>query len=585
MLKNMKVRSKLISSFGVVVVLYIITVLVSISGISRVSNGLNSFYQIPFPMLASALQAQVNTNQIQAAVLRAASSSDEAKTQEYLSEVSTNAQALTDAITTLEGVYDGDAAVLDRVTQTRASLGACRQQVVDLLKAGQKDEAWALIDSSYLAACAQMDSVLSDVITASEIRAREYYNSGNQDYRYSLIFEICLSIICIILTGILVIFLTRSITRPIFEIEKAVSAMAKGDMHTPVTYESKDELGHLSENLRFVLKTLSSYIGHICDRLNSMASGDLTVEMDMEYLGEFASIRESGNQIIHALNETLGRINISAEQVASGSDQVSAGAQALSQGATEQASSVEELTATIEDLSQQVSSTAANAEDVNNQLTKTAESVSVCNSQMEEMMQAMEKISTSSNNIGRIIKTIEDIAFQTNILALNAAVEAARAGSAGKGFAVVADEVRSLASKSGEAAKNTTALIEESLRVVEGGVQITQQTRATLTDIVQGTELVVDGMRKITSAADSQAIGIQQVTQGMDQISAVVQTNSATSEQSAAASEELSSQSQELKRMVSRFRLAGSPPSSSFDAEPLDTVSSSSSFNTGKYDF
>lgn len=584
MLKNMKVRSKLISSFGVVIFLYVITVLVSISGIFRVSDGLKSFYQVPFPMLANALQAQVSTNQTQAAILRASSTSDEAKMQEYLSEAMTTAQTLTDAINSLSDIYDGDKAVLDRVVQTRTKLSEYRQQVVDLLKAGKKEEAQALIEGAYSATCTEIDLHLSDVIAASEVRAQDYYNSGNQNYLSSLIFQICLSIICIVLTEILVVLLTRSITRPIFEIEKAVSAMAKGDMKTPVTYESKDELGHLSENLRFVLKTLSSYISHICSRLNSMASGDLTVEMDMEYLGEFASIRESGNQIIHALNETLGRINISAEQVASGSDQVSAGAQALSQGATEQASSVEELTATIEDLSQQVSSTAANAADVNSQLTKTAESVSVCNSQMEEMMQAMEKINTSSNNIGRVIKTIEDIAFQTNILALNAAVEAARAGSAGKGFAVVADEVRSLASKSGEAAKNTTALIEESLRVVEGGVQITQQTRATLTDIVQGTEVVVEGMKKITSAADSQAIGIQQVTQGMDQISAVVQTNSATSEESAAASEELSSQSQELKRMVSRFRLAGSQASSSFDAEPVAS-SSVSSFDTGKYDF
>ena len=189
--------------------------------------------------------------------------------------------------------------------------------------------------------------------------------------------------------------------------------MAKGDLHGIVTYQSKDELGELAENLRFVLATLSDYVKHISGKLKMLADGNFNTEMDMEYLGDFASIRVSGNQIIEALNNTLGQINQSAEQVASG-------AQALSQGATEQASSVEELAATINELSGQVTNTASNARDVNNLIDSTRDAIDGCNQQMGDMMHAMEKINTSSSEIGKIIKTIEDIAFQTNILALNA---------------------------------------------------------------------------------------------------------------------------------------------------------------------
>ena len=326
-------------------------------------------------------------------------------------------------------------------------------------------------------------------------------------------------------------------------------------MHTEVTYQSKDELGVLAENLRFVLKTLSSYIAHICSRMDSLAEGDLSIEMDMNYLGEFESIQHSGNKIIESMNDAMSQLHQAADQVASGSEQVSSGAQALSQGATEQASSVEELAATINDLSAKVSETAHNARDINEQITLTASEIDNSNHMMESMMAAMTKINDCSSEIEKIIKTIEDIAFQTNILALNAAVEAARAGEAGKGFAVVADEVRSLASKSQEAAKDTTALISNSLTAVSEGNQIAADTQSSLVKVVTSSQKIAENMTSITQASDTQAEGIQQVTIGLDQISSVVQTNSATAEESAAASEELFSQSSLLKSLVGRFRL------------------------------
>ena len=236
---------------------------------------------------------------------------------------------------------------------------------------------------------------------------------------------------------------------------------------------------------------------------------------------------------------------------------MSNGAQALSQGSTEQASSVERLVVTLNDLSEQVTQTAGKSRDVNNLILETVREVNDSNTKMEAMMGAMTKINNCSSEIEKIIKTIEDIAFQTNILALNAAVEAARAGEAGKGFAVVADEVRSLASKSAEAAKDTNILISNSLTAVTEGNKIAEDTQKSLMTVVTSAQQIESNMVQITEASDMQAEELRQVTLGIDQISSVIQTNSATAQESAAASEELFNQSKLLKRLVNQFRTGG----------------------------
>ncbi|MGO5051819.1 methyl-accepting chemotaxis protein [Lachnospiraceae bacterium LCP25S3_G4] len=343
---------------------------------------------------------------------------------------------------------------------------------------------------------------------------------------------------------------------PIQQVVNLAEKMGRCDLHTDgITSASNDELGQLTTLFHNTSSTLSEYICEISELLNSMASGNLNASIEREYIGDFKVIQDSFNYILDSLNETFKQIMQSADQVSTGAEQVSSGAQALSQGTTEQAGSIEELSSTIMEISKQVTENAQNAQTANHLSTEAREEIKKGQLHMQDMIAAMTEISEKSSEIGNIIKTIDDIAFQTNILALNAAVEAARAGVAGKGFAVVADEVRNLAGKSAEAAQITTALIERSVLAVSNGSQIADETASSLTAIVEKTAAVDENLEKITAASIEQAESIHQVNIGVEQISAVVQTNSATAEESAAASEELSSQSELLRELVNKFKL------------------------------
>lgn len=305
-------------------------------------------------------------------------------------------------------------------------------------------------------------------------------------------------------------------------------------------------------------KTIDAVIAPIeeaSDVLQVTAEGNLTVNIKGDYKGEYAKIKNAVNHTIEAFNEIMNEINSASQQVSAGAKQVSDSSIALSQGSTEQASSIEELTSSLEEISEQTNQNAKNA-DKANELAGDARSIAVQgNDQMKEMLSAMDEINISSSNIYKIIKVIDDIAFQTNILALNAAVEAARAGQHGKGFAVVAEEVRTLAARSANAAKETTDLIEGSIQKVEAGTKIANNTAEALNKIVNEIENAANLVQEIAIASNEQAAGIGQINQGIMQVSEVVQTNSATSEESAAASEELSSQAELLKEMVGRVKL------------------------------
>ena len=306
----------------------------------------------------------------------------------------------------------------------------------------------------------------------------------------------------------------------------------------------------------YIFVTIQRSINTMANTAKKLADGDLDFSLTVYTKDSIGQLASSFNEVSDNLNEIMSNIQEASEQVASGSRQVSESSMSLSQGATEQASSIEQLTASIEEIAAQTRLNAQNANQANELADLTKVSAIQGNDQMKSMLKSMDEINEASNNISKIIKVIDEIAFQTNILALNAAVEAARAGQHGKGFAVVAEEVRNLAARSANAAKETTTLIEGSIHKVAGGTKIANETAAALSQIVDSIEKVSDLVGNIAVASNEQATGVEQVNQGVSQIASVVQTTSATSEETAAASEELSSQAEMLKEMAGRFKLS-----------------------------
>ena len=361
-----------------------------------------------------------------------------------------------------------------------------------------------------------------------------------------------LALICLIS---LVLYVLRKIVKPILMITRKSKPLQEGHLELDLNYKEKDEMGDLAETLEKSMGRIRTYVEDINRMMSQLSSGNFDVEVQEPFIGDFRSIEESLSSFTSSMSSVLANINHAEQKVSGNAAQLSGGAQALAQGATEQASAVQQLYATLDELSKGAEDNVKTAAHAQENARLTGDQVTLSSHQMEDMVAAMEDISAASREIGKIIATIENIAFQTNILALNAAVEAARAGTAGKGFAVVSSEVRSLATQSDQAAKATKELIENSVQAAERGSRIVGEVSQTLN---QTLELVMQSnkeIRVIAEAVEREATSIAQVTDGISQISSVVQTNSASSEESAAVSNELFDQVKILQEQTRRFRL------------------------------
>ena len=440
-----------------------------------------------------------------------------------------------------------------------ATSGEQRQNVLDIKASGDANTAYQTYDTGYRQTLLRIQTLSGELRDMLETLTTEDYADCVATNNTLSIALLLLTVIALVVGISSAFVVSQNIRNPIRQLVDASLQMQQGNLAVAddITYESKDEIGVLAASMRETMRLLSSYVNEIGNTLRTIAGGNLKIKNDAitDFRGDFAVIKESMTYILDNLNSTMTDIHLAADQVNSGADQVAAGAQELSQGSTEQAAAVEELAATLGEINVKVQQAGEQATATRENTAEELNMMMACDAQMKEMVAAMDEISRTSEEIGKINKTIEDIAFQTNILALNAAVEAARAGAAGKGFAVVADEVRSLAAKSAEASKNASDLIEASLAAVQKGVRIVDGTADNLQKVSDGAGRNAEMVTAIADAAEALVSSIEQVSTGIDQISAVVQTNSATAEQSAAASEELSGQSAMLKELINQFRL------------------------------
>lgn len=557
-IRNLKIRFKLYVLIGVALIGMFIIGGMSFYLMGRMNDMTNDITTSWLPSIDTARDLTATLSNIrlnELGYLTAISDDVEASSLQYLQKEKGDMDAL---LATYEGLIDEEERdFYDNAMNLWTQYNKADEEMIALAKQGRIEEARAILEGECVELYNSLNNTFNDIVT--------YNTEGSDDATEESVFLykvavrlMAVVIIAIIIVGVFFSFvIIRLIKAPISEIENAAIKMAEGDLDVEISYRSKDELGVLATQVRRLIHKLQVIIDDENKFLAKMAAGDFTVDSicEGEYTGGFYPLLVSFRGIAERLNDTMLQISQSSSQVASGSEQVSNGAQALSQGATEQASSVQELAATINEISDKVKQNADNARQANAKAGNVSTEMNASNEKMQQMIQAMGDISNCSNEIGKIIKTIEDIAFQTNILALNAAVEAARAGTAGKGFAVVADEVRNLASKSAEASKNTAALIENSLKAVENGTRIAGETAQFLLQAVNDVNEMTSIIGQISEASSVQADSVSQITTGIDQISSVVQTNSATAEESAAASEELSGQSQLMKSLVGRFKL------------------------------
>ncbi|MCY6484811.1 methyl-accepting chemotaxis protein [Clostridium aestuarii] len=594
--KNMKIRAKILTGFILIALIAGVIGVIGVKNIKSIDNVDTQMYVENTKPLEDISDIAIEYQRMRVTmrdVILAKSNEERDNNIEEIKNIDNHINEklseFSKKIKTEEGIKE-----YEKINKQMEIYRPIRQMIIELVVEGKNDEALMLMRGEAAVHSKEIRTSINKVfnmeVKAAEKKVMENTKLAEQSIRNVL----CLMIVGITISVILGIIISNFISKPIKKTTEVAKKLSKGDINVELTRNSKDEIGQLTyafkeliENtkkqfkileeidngnlnvdikfqsekdvlnikLKEMADRLKELIGEISYTLTEMSKGNLNVSIDREYKGQFKEVRKSINIILVSFNRVLGDINGSAEQVSAAAKQVSNSSQELSQGAAEQASSVEEITASMSQIAAQTKQNAENASTANHLAMKTSENAKQGNDRMKEMLTAMNQINDASKNISKIIKVIDEIAFQTNILALNAAVEAARAGQHGKGFAVVAEEVRNLAGRSANAAKETTTMIEDSIKKVKIGTEIANETAQSLDKIVNDVNMAAKLVADIANASNEQATAISQMNQAIDEVSNVTQMNTATAQESASASEELLSQAVVLKDRIEKFNL------------------------------
>lgn len=567
-------QSTAVKLFGILSIISLILVFVMLIWNRASSNRYDAVLKQQETLLTNAQKFQDASTYLTQEVRSFAATAKPQHYDNYQREVTTDKnreQAL--AAMRAIGLTEEEEALMSKVFSLSNDLIPLEEQAMKLTKEGKPSEAITLLfGKKYEEDILAIQALTADFKTSIQTRMQEKLTDCDTiiDQSFNASF-VCLILVVFVQFAIIV-YVGKRLLAPLLLVKENMTLMANGDLDAVLDIATDDtEIGALAKAVKDTKTRTKRIIEDIDYVTRELADGNFTVTSLQEenYVGAYLPILQSMNILRQKQSETLLQISVAADQVTCGSEQVSSGAQALAQGTSEQAASIEELSGAIANITKDIESNSQHVISVNSLVLETGEAVNLSSQKMAELLAAMKEINGRAREIANIIKTIDDIAFQTNILALNAAVEAARAGSAGKGFAVVADEVRNLASKSGEAAKNTTYLIENAIASVDKGTQMADATAKELQVVVDNSVDIIKALTEIETISTQQASGATQIETGIDQIACVVQTNSATAEESAAASEELSSQANMMKELVQKFKFAKDSTESGASITPV----------------
>lgn len=554
-MERMNLKQKLNYGYGAVIALMIVSAAFSMLGLWILFGNLNSYVNGPQKADTAVKVCRIEVN-IAARNIREMAINDDVST--YSAYKATVVEKLNDVGSQLEILKSTemvDDELYQRYETALSDWGETGYEIMSDIEAGNKEEANRKILEECTPALQRVIDIAKEIDAITDAEREDAISSSVNSAIGASVLMIVFVVLAAAMSRKIGSKIVNSIVTPLREIENVANGLADGNLHTSLEFHSQDEMGVLAHNLRKSINILSSYVDDIGRAMNEFSQGNFDVRPQVEWKGDFIGIKDSIIGFEKSISETISGIQQVADQVKNGSEQVASSSNELAEGAAEQASVTEELTATLTNVSEQVAKNAQHAKNISKNVDDAGKEILNSNKKMQEMVASMKEISNASQQISKIIATINDIASQTNLLALNASIEAARAGEAGKGFAVVADQVSVLAAQSAEAAKESTALIEASVRAVEKGMVVADETAGRLESIVVSSQAITEDVNQVAMVLEEQTEAISQISDGVEQINDVVQTNSATSQECAAASQEMSGQAVNLEGLIDRFQI------------------------------
>lgn len=555
--KNMTISQKLSVGFGLVLFFLVASVAVGLFGVNSIHTQIEKYGTYTVPNSGHIRNMQTNLLSSIIALQDAIYAEDPAVKSKAIIRSQESIQEFNRAFTYFKDNQE-EATDVANIEISLAGVMKYQDEIIEYLEAdtdSNRAQAKKLFSTEYYPRSETTRQFVRDLVRIIETRAVSQREDAKKVTASAWILLLTCVIISIGLTIGVVFVIRKSIINPTKQIMDAFGEIAQGKLNYKIPYEGKDEIGEMAKLIEASNQIQSSILEDIISKISEISKGNLCVQMDMDYPGDYASIKQSMEETVINLNEIMKAIYVTADQVNIGAEQVSGGAEALASGSTEQAATIEELESSVSEVANQAVRNQETIKETAHVVQKVVEEINTGNTHMGQLKDAMSDIESISGQIAGITKTIEDIAFQTNILSLNAAIEAARAGDAGRGFAVVADEVRKLAAQSADAAKQTAELIESTVETIAKGTEITGETVQVLRNVGIRVEGMMDGIVKIEESSGEQTLAIDQIKQGLEQVASVIQNNAATAEENSATSEEMTAQVVVLREKVGMFKL------------------------------